>query len=175
MTKLKIGMKAPNIELVDWRGSTFNLENVSGKKWIAFFRYASCPLCNLRVNEMIKRFEELTKSGLQIIAIFQSEPESVAKYVGKQEPPFLILCDPSENSYERYGLQASILGMMSPKNMSKLISAMKSGFRPGKMEGSVTRIPADFLIDENNIIQEVYYGETIGDHIPFVRVLKFTS
>ena len=172
MTKMQIGMKAPNIELADWKGIPFSLENVSGKKWIAFFRYASCPLCNLRVNEMIKRYEELTQNGLQIFAVFQSDPESIAKYVGKQEPPFRILCDSSEKAYESYGLQANLLGMMSPKNMTQLISAVKSGFMPGKMEGTVTRIPADFLIDENNVLLDVYYGKTIGDHIPLERVLN---
>lgn len=173
MEKLDIGMNAPNIELVDWKGHSFNLEKIAGKKWIAFFRYASCPLCNLRVNEMIKRYDELSKNGLQIVAVFQSEPESVAKYVGRQEPPFLILCDPSEKAYTSFGLQANVFGMMSPKNMTQLMSAMKSGFMPGKMEGTISRIPADFLIDERNVIQDVFYGDRIGDHIPIDRVLNF--
>lgn len=171
MSRLKIGMKAPNIELTDWKGRPFNLHEKSGKKWVAFFRYASCPLCNLRVNEMIKRYEEITNNGLQIFTIFQSEPESVAKYVGQQEPPFLILCDPSEKAYVSYKLQANLLGMISPKNMTQLMSALKSGFMPGKMEGAITRIPADFIINENNNLIDVFYGTSIGDHIPINRVL----
>lgn len=174
MNKLKVGMKAPSLDLIDWKGNPFSLDKVQGKKWVAFFRYASCPLCNLRINEMIKKFDELTKNGLQVFAIFQSDKESIAQYVGKQEPPFLILCDPEENAYARYGLQANLFGMMSPKNMTQLMSAMKSGFLPGKMEGTITRIPADFLLDENNVLQDIYYGSAIGDHIPFERIINFT-
>lgn len=41
-------------------GSTFNLESMQGKRYIiSFFRFASCPFCNLRVHELVKRFEEL--------------------------------------------------------------------------------------------------------------------
>lgn len=34
-------------------------------------------------------------------------------------------------------------------------------------------LPADFLIDENGYIVEAYYGQDIGDHIPFERIENF--
>ena len=44
---------------------------------------------------------------------------------------------------------------------------------PGRMEGSKTRIPGDFLIDPKGGIGGTYYGEVIADHIPFERVEHF--
>ena len=46
---------------------------------------------------------------------------------------------------------------------------------PGPPEGTKTRIPADFLINPDGTIHEVYYGEKIGDHIPFERVEAFLN
>lgn len=31
-------------------------------------------------------------------------------------------------------------------------------------------LPADFLVDEQGVIRQAYYGEDIGDHLPFEAV-----
>jgi hypothetical protein len=38
-----------------------------------------------------------------------------------------------------------------------------------KKHGTLTRIPADFLIDGEGTIADAYYGREIGDHIPYER------
>jgi len=48
---------------------------------------------------------------------------------------------------------------------------MKAGFYPGKMEGNVAFILADFLIGPEQIIhRRSYYGKNIGDHIPIPNI-----
>ena len=34
-------------------------------------------------------------------------------------------------------------------------------------------IPADFLIDENQIIYKAYYGKNFGDHLSIESILKW--
>jgi len=172
--RLSVGTQAPDIKAADWNGQLFDLEKLKGKKvWLAFFRYASCPLCNLRVSEMIMRFDKLKSSGLEIVAVFQSSQEGIAEYVGKQNPPFPLIGNSDESFYRLYGLENGASALLSPALLVKLAKATAKGFLPGKMEGTLTRIPGDFLVDEQGRIADVYYGKNIGDHIDFKRVEDF--
>lgn len=176
MSRLRVGESVPELSGVDWRGDAVQLASFRGRRvWLAFFRYASCPLCNLRVRDMIARHEALSASGVQVVAVFQSPAESVARYVGRQEPPFPLVCDPDEKLYARFGLEARLSAFVSPANLGRASQATAAGFLPGTMEGTRTRIPADFLIDEEGVLADVYYGEIISDHIPFERVERFAE
>ncbi len=175
-TKLTSGDAAPGFTAQTWQGDEFSLHSLKGKKvWLAFFRYAACPLCNLRVREIIVNYGALTKKGMEIISVFQSPPESIDKYVGKQNPPFTMLSDPDENLYKLYRLETSVAGLLSPVNIVTGVKAMMSGFMPGKIEGSASRIPGDFLIDAEMKIQTAFYGEAIKDHIPMNQVMDFAG
>lgn len=169
-----IGMVAPDFKAESWDGRSVKLTDTGGRRtWLAFFRYASCPLCNLRVHEMIARHDHYEAMGLRVLAVFQSTPASIAQYVGKQAPPFPLLCDPDEALYALYGLSHSKLGMMHPANAVGLARAASQGFLPGAMDGTVDRLPADFLLDADSKIVDAYYAKRIGEHIPFERVEAF--
>ena len=171
---LSTGIQAPDFEADIWNGEKFRLSEQRGSKlWLAFFRYAACPLCNLRVHDIITRYDDLTAKGIKVAAVFQSPTDSIAKYVGQQQPPFPLISDPDEELYKLYELETSLAGFMSLKNVGRLKEAMAAGFKPGKPDGSIRRVPGDFLIDEEGIIQDAYYGEVIADHIPFERVEAF--
>ncbi|HFB65643.1 MAG TPA: redoxin domain-containing protein, partial [Aeromonadales bacterium] len=47
--RLKKGDSVTNIVLPAIDGTEFNLESLQGKRYmLSFFRFASCPFCNLR-------------------------------------------------------------------------------------------------------------------------------
>ena len=48
---------------------------------------------------------------------------------------------------------------------------MGKGYLPTTIKGSMTTMPADFLIDKNGIIQKAYYGSDEGDHLPLEEIL----
>ena len=156
-------------------GHPFDLDELRGRKvWVAFFRYASCPLCNLRVSAIIACYARWEAAGLTVVAVVQSPPHRVAEFMGKQNPPFTILCDPSEALYARFGLETSLRGYAHPKNIAVMAQAAKAGFTPSpKMDGSKTRLPADFLIDRDHLIADAFYADVISAHIPLERVEHF--
>jgi peroxiredoxin len=168
------GEAAPDFDAECWDGGRVKLADADGKRtWLAFFRYASCPLCNLRVHQMITRHERYEAAGLRVLAVFQSAPASIAEYVGKQAPPFPLICDPEEKLYALYGLNHSKLGLLHPANAVGLAHAASKGFLPGKQDGTVDRLPADFLLGPDLRIEHAYYAKRIGEHIPFERVDAF--
>jgi len=174
--KRNVGETAPNFEAVSWDSSRVSLADTEGRHtWLAFFRYASCPLCNLRVHQMITRHQAYEDAGLRILAVFQSTPKSIAQYVGKQAPPFPLLCDPEESLYALYGLSHSKMGLLHPANAVGLAQAATKGFVPGKQDGTVDRLPADFLLGPDLKIEDAHYAKRIGEHIPFERLDAFLA
>jgi peroxiredoxin len=173
--RLLAGSMAPDFTADTVDGSTVTLSRYRGRMvWLCFHRYASCPLCNVNISHLIAAWPEL-KDRLVVLAVFQSPRESVTRYVGKQQPPFPLICDPDEGLYALYGLEESIVGYISPKNMPGFFESTRLGFLPGKMEGTKTRLPADFLIDGKGEILLAHYSSIISEHLGVEAVERFLS
>lgn len=171
--RLKIGDKANDFQVRDVHGKNINLDYYKGKKlMLSFYRYASCPLCNLRIHNLIQNYPLIEKRGIHMLAFFESPKESILKYVGKQNPPFSIIADPERVIYKMYGVESSWLAFMNStiKRSFDGMIAFTKGFLPGKLEGNIALLPADFIIDENHKITIAYYGKDIGDHLPLKEI-----
>jgi len=164
------GTPAPDFRVRDWRGDEHHLGSLRGRRvWLAFFRYASCPLCNLRVRDMIRRWDGW-RDRVELLAVFQSPNASIAEYVGRQTPPFPLIGDPEEDLYRAYHAESSIGGFLHPRAAALGAKAAAAGFLPGRMEGTKTRLPADFFIDEEGILERAFYAGDISEHVPFEDV-----
>ena len=56
-----------------------------------------------------------------------------------------------------------------------LYAMIAKGYFPSSIKGNVTTLPADFLVDENGVIESIYYGKDSGDHLPLDQVKGFAS
>lgn len=170
------GTIAPNFDATDIHGRNVQLSDYSGKKlFLSFYRYAACPLCNLRVHELIQRQKEFGDGGVEMLAVFESSTESIKKRVGKQEPPFPIVGDPDHAIYDAYGVETSWSGFFAGMATPKMMKAFSKGFLPGKMEGEISRLPADFLIRPDRTIQDLFYAGIMSSHMPIQRIEKFAA
>lgn len=174
--RLKSGVKAKNISLPAIDGSMFETESAKGKPiMLSFFRFASCPFCNLRVNELVRRFDEFG-NDFTIIAVFDSPLDNLTRHAEGHKAPFPILADEDNKYYREYGIEHSVLGMLKGivLRMPTLLKGMFKGYIPTTIKGSMTTMPADFLIDREGIIQVAFYGRDDGDHLPFDTVKEFS-
>lgn len=175
--KIKEGQVAPTFVVVDSKGDTINIEKLKGKKvFLAFFRYASCPVCNFRMNEIIQNYEAIQAKGYEFIAVFESNNATLQQYLTETQVPFPIVGDPDLVLYKKYGVQKSFWRMVGSMFNKKTRSNLKEGKvlvkgKNLKRDGQMSRIPADFLIDENGVITKAYYGTNIGDHLPLETIL----
>ncbi len=177
MSKITPGIAAPDFVQNDIGDSVIQLSNYKGKKvMLSFYRYASCPLCNLRVHELIQQYPAFKEKDLEMLAIFQSPKSSIKEYVGKQDAPFPILPDPEQKLYHLYGVNGDwskfVKGLIQPK---KLFATLQNGFLPGKIENDMNMIPADFLIDEQGMIHTAYYGKDASDHLSIKVIEDFLN
>lgn len=169
-------MSAPNFVLKDIEGNLINLRSYQGKKvLLSFFRYASCPFCNLRVHELIQRYPHFQSAGLSIITVFESPLSQIRRYVGRQKPPFPIIADPQRRLYQQYGVQSSWWAYLkSARRLNRLLDAIfNKGYHLGRMDGDKAIVPADFLLNPGMTLHTVFYGSDISDHLPLEIVEAF--
>ena len=172
--RLSAGDAAPALSATDFLGEPVDLVSLRGKPvLLSFYRYASCPVCNIRMHSLIVKYPELAAQGLSIVAVFQSSTESIAQYVGRQDAPFPIVPDPEMTLYRRFGVEARWGGLFSWVVIRSALKAFAKGFGPGRIEGPVQRTPADFLIDTQGRIAVAHYGAHIDDHIPLTTITQW--
>ncbi|VAX00161.1 hypothetical protein MNBD_GAMMA22-1162 [hydrothermal vent metagenome] len=166
---LKVGDKAPDFEMTDFKNEKQVLLGHGKPILLTFFRHAGCPMCNLRMRELILVNDKMANYNLKILTIFESPTKSIKRDVGRQNPPFSIIPDPERKLYKLFGVTISWVGFVKifavrPKHVFEAI--FKNGFIP-KFGEATPMMPADFLIDNDGIIRVAYYGRDIGDHLSF--------
>ena len=177
--KLAAGAKAPDFTVKDLNGAEVKLSAYRGKKvLLTFYRFADCPFCNLRVNLLMRKTEKLEKEGLVMLAFFYSHAENMKKFTKHHKPTFPVIPDPELTTYLQYGVEdggmmAAIFTMLFHPFAAMI--AMMKGYFPSTIDGSVTGLPADFLIDEEGVIKAAHYGSNFSDHLGIDTIEKFAS
>lgn len=144
MTTLQEGDKAPSINAVDQDGKPVTLEQYSGKKLILYFypkdNTPGCTAesCNLRDN-----YDEILKSGYDIVGVSPDSEKSHQKFIEKQNLPFRLIADVDKKVCEDYGVWG----------LKKFM---------GKEYMGVNR--TTFVIDANGIIEKIITKVQTKDH-----------
>ncbi|MBK8172854.1 MAG: AhpC/TSA family protein [Sandaracinaceae bacterium] len=174
--RLAPGDTAPALQLPAIDGRTFDVASLAGRPYLlSFFRFASCPFCNLRVHELVQRFSELGGRA-SIVAVFDSPLENLQRHAQRHAAPFPILADETGGAYRAYAIERSLSGtlMGMTRRAPTLLRAMARGYVPTSLKGSFITMPADFLIDEAGVVQTAYYGRDEGDHLAFDVAVRFS-
>ena len=90
MNRLTTGTKIPNLVGHTLSGNEISLSEYKGSPLIlSFYRYAGCQLCNLRIHDFIKRYDQKYQpAGINAVAVFQSPLRKMKKYHTEHEAPF---------------------------------------------------------------------------------------
>lgn len=174
--RLSAPTRAPEVNLNDIYGKPVAIDT-SGKRrtLLCFFRDPACPFCNFRVYQLTQQYENLTRLGLDVIAVFAATPAEVKRFAARKPRPFPIIADAESVLYEAYGIEHSFWGKL--RGIFGRIPTLIRGLRIVGLAGLKTSnlMPADFLIDEHGNIKETWYGRDAGDRIPFERVELFLA
>lgn len=173
--RLQVGDDAPKFDVLDrTTGLPVTLDQYLGKRLlISFHRYAACPFCNLHIHELTKSYEMIAARGIQVLAIFQSSVERTEEQFIDRAVPFVIAADPSLGAYRSYGIEQSWKGMLISFVHPRGLEATIKGFFPGKIDGDVRSLPADFLVTPQQKIALAYYASNITQHLPVNEIVSF--
>lgn len=171
------GVRAPSFEHAGIDGVRFHSRSFEGKRTlITFFRFATCPFCNLRMHQLILRSRNWGDK-VQVVAFFETPLPQLRKYQGEREAGFPILSDASRSTYRAFGVTRSFSGMVwgMVRRFPDMMRSMAMGHIPREVGPSMLTMPASFLIDETGTIVHAYYGKDEGDHLPWEVVEEFLS
>lgn len=174
--KLSIQQTSPLFKTKDVYGHEIDLKKLRGKKvYFAFERNAGCPVCNLHTHELLKQSEFFKATNTVVILIYESPIEKMLEYLGDNTYPFHFIADPLNNLYDQYGVEKSMVKVLRSL-FHGLLDKVKQGTRlfkkPMKQDGHMTRIPSEFIVDENGILSLVHYGAFVGDHLSIENLKK---
>ncbi len=141
---LKIGDKAPELNIKDQDGIVHSLADYKGKKIVLYFYPkdatpgCTAQACNLRDNH-----NQLKKAGYSIIGVSADNENSHIKFIEKQNLNFPLLADTDKELIKRYGVWGEKKFM-------------------GKTYDGIHR--TTFVIDENGIIENIITKVKTKDH-----------
>ena len=174
MAKLEIGANAPNLSLPAIDGSTFEMSDYVGKRVIlTFFRFSTCPLCNIRIHRIIKRWNEFLMVG-----VFDAKIDDLKKKMKKHNAPFTIVADETFEHFERNSVRRSFGRFMmgALRSPLTLMQATLKGYLPMTMSlKKLSIIPVDVLIGEDGKVVEAHYCKDTADHLPIDRFIQFAN
>lgn len=180
--KLKVGMTAPIFDFEDIYDQEVSLKKMLGKKiYLSFFRSTSCPFCNLRAYQMIKMVPRL-KDKIQMVFIFESKKSYLLNSSFTEElKPIQVIGDTEKELYHLYGAESSLKMYAKSQFSSKYYKQFKAikdlNLEVNKEDKNFDKlqVPADFLIDEEGVLQVVHYGNTITDRLDEEVIVKYAE
>ncbi|MGJ8678825.1 redoxin domain-containing protein [Paraglaciecola sp.] len=172
---MEIGQTIPNIQLPAIDGSNFDNQSLAGKRYlITFFRFATCPFCNMRVAELVRIKKDLGEA-FEVVAIFEAELSHLKKYASKHLAQFPILADEDRLYYQSFGVKKSFLGMLKGMvfRFGTVLKGLLAGYIPREVSSRMFIMPLSILVDEQGVVREVYHGKDEGDHMPLEQIKTF--
>jgi peroxiredoxin len=175
---LKVGDMAPDFTADALGAGALSLRDVVGstRVLLKFYRFATCPICNLHMAEVIRRHGELELAGLETVVLFHTPIDELADSVAG-ELPFTAIADPDKRVFAAYGVEASLSGMASTRVMRDYARALKAGYHSASMSqhGGIKGLPADFIVGIDGKVQYVHYGVNFSDTVPVDEILSVVA
>jgi peroxiredoxin len=157
--KIKVGDKAPLFKLDSYNLGTIDLEQLIGTQKIVviFSRYFGCPICQLDLKELMKRYKEIEEKGAKILYITQSGEEAANEFIEKEKMDFPVIPSSKDELYAEYGLGLMNAGAVAQVR-KKVKEAFKLGIEHGPYEGWERQGPGQFVIDTEGVVIHAQKG-----------------
>lgn len=175
--RVQAGEFAPDFTLTDMQGQRVSLSDFRGRRvWLLFNRQATCALCNPHHAAVIEMSRMAALADVQIVSVWGSDPQALRAGVGRMNPPYPVLSDPVDETYDRYGLHFSLAGTLDHRNLRTLVQGFRMmGPAALKSDGELTRMPAEFLIDERGVVEHAHYNTFGADWLSADTLLSWAE
>lgn len=165
VSPLKIGLKMPEISLLDSTGAQYELTKslANGPAILVFYRGGWCPYCNSQLAGLGKIEPELLKMGYRIFAISPDAPAALSKTLVKQGLPYKLLSDSKMTATTALGLAYKVDAETVGKYKNYGIDLGKSA--------NLLPVPALYMVGSDGIVDFSYVNPDYKTRMPEELVL----
>lgn len=170
-TEVTVGDVLDLHELETIHGDPVQIPDPEWLVHLQFRRFSGCPVCNLHLQSIAQRHDEILAAGIREVVVFHSSAETMLELQG--ELPFAAIADPEKTLYAEFGVESSLKSVLHPRALLTAVrsftsrSAWEIGMRQRDLstdeETEYFGLPADFLIDSNGRVLAAKYGEYVDD------------
>src|SRR2546430_11129968 len=101
--KARVGDAFPTLQLAAISGRLVTIPDPAGDYvHLQLRRFAGCPICNLHLRSIVRRYDEIRSHGIREAVVFHSTVAELAKY--EADLPFPLIADPERQLYRRLGV-----------------------------------------------------------------------
>ncbi|HSS23930.1 MAG TPA: peroxiredoxin-like family protein [Mycobacterium sp.] len=164
-------------ELIGVSGEAIPIPDPGRLVHLQLRRFAGCPICNVHLQSIVRRHDEIANAGIREVVVFHSTDQELRRYVG--ELPFAVVGDPDKALYAEFGVGSSPRAVLDPRAVP-LVSMVRQGHwwnRGGKPvanlhpTGGRLGLPADFLIGSDGRVLACKRGTHANDQWSVDEVL----
>jgi peroxiredoxin Q/BCP len=144
---------------------------------LTFFRFDSCPFCNLRIHRQVKRWNEFPEDTV-MVGFFDASIEALPKRMKKHKVPFHFVADETYEHFLNNGVCKSLWRvMLAPlRRPLTFLETLVRGYVPLTLSPSnLSTLPVDILIDESGTIVEAHSCKDTVDHMPIDKMIAFAN
>ena len=173
---LQVKQTAPEFNINDVFGNPVSLHKYKGKNvYLAFMRFAGCPVCNLRVHHLLKYADAFKAKNIEVVLVYESSLANLRTYLEDSSYPFTFVADPESTLYHAYHVEKSwvkLMGSMFKGMLGKVRTGEKLFRQKPPMDGNMNRMEAEFIIDKNGKLAIAHYSAFLGDNIDIEKILN---
>jgi peroxiredoxin len=136
------------------------------------------------IDRLRQQAEMFNNAGVVTLCVFRSTSQNIAKYsTATRTEGVIALSDKQGSVFKKFmikkstraAIQGTIEMLKSYKKYKQVIdvSAALKDTRGGTNMAQIRQLPADFMIDEDGVIVDLFRAENMMDHMPFERVEAF--
>ena len=151
---INTGDTTPDFELPNATGGTVRLYDVlnKGPVILNFYRGGWCPFCNLELQALQSRLEEINTLGATLIGISPETPDHSLTTAEKHQLGFDVLSDIGNNTARDFGLIFTVYEEMRPLYLKwELDVPSFNGVNSWELP-----VPATYLINTDGIVRAAH-------------------
>lgn len=176
------GDTVPPREVTALSGETLRLPASSWLTHLQFRRFAACPICNVHLRTLARRYDEIVAAKICEVAVFHSPAEIMRPHHGAL--PFAVVPDPKRVLYEEFAVGTSAranlhpqawTAPLRPQTWAVVASGLRSGAKLGLQGDTMGGLPADFLIAPDGNVLAAHYGSHANDQWSVDELLRLAT
>ena len=110
MATIKVGDRVPDFSLPSQTGTTVNISDLIGKKFLVIYFYPKddTPGCTAESCAFRDSYEVFTDAGAEVIGISADSPQSHQQFAQKYSLPFTLLSDSDNRVRKLFGVPSTL-------------------------------------------------------------------